>query len=164
MFCSNCGSGGINPELNYCNRCGAKVSKPEAGAGKSVSENLSSALGYIGGFGFLGFIFVIIALVKNDVPVRALVAVSLFYLAALFGICYLILQQISASSNSAASGKLPAALIPDLRDNFQAGQQLNPADTAQLESPREPASDAAASASVTENTTKTLDEVLLKRN
>jgi hypothetical protein len=161
VFCSNCGTGGLNPELNYCNRCGAKVSAAaEARAGKSVSENLSSALAYIGGFGFLGFIFVVVALVKNDVPVKALVAVSLFYLGALFGVCYLILQQISASSDSAVSSGKLSAPVHDSRGDFQTNEQLNPANTARLESPREPAN----AASITENTTKTLDEVLLKRN
>jgi hypothetical protein len=155
VFCSNCGSR-TNPELNYCSRCGTKVSKNDSETQKSVSENLASSLGYIGGFGLVGFIFVALALVKNGVPVNALVAISLFYLGALFGICYLILQQIAAAS---AARKLSAP-ISDFRHNFQA-DQLNPADTAQLESPREPP---AASAGVTENTTKTLDEVLLKRN
>jgi hypothetical protein len=154
VFCSNCGSR-ISPELNYCSRCGAKVSKNDSETRKSVSENLSSSLGYIGGFGLVGFIFVVLALVKNDVPVKALVALSLFYLGALFGICYLILQQIAASTSAGKS----AAPVSDFGNNFQP-DRLNPANTAQLESPREPA----ASVSVTENTTKTLDEVLLKRN
>jgi len=116
-----------------------------------VSENLSSSLGYIGAFGLIGFIFVALVLVKNGVDAYALAAISFFYLSALFGICYLILQQIKASAPKSS------APVSDFYHNFQP-DQINPANTAQLESPREPA------AAVTENTTKTLDEVLLKRN
>jgi uncharacterized membrane protein YvbJ len=151
VYCSNCGSQ-IQPELNYCSRCGTRVSKADSETQKSAAENLSASLGYIGGFGLLGYIFVALILVKNSVPVNALVAISLFYLGALFGICYLILQQIAASSGKSS------APVPDFRNNFQT-DRLNSADTAQLESPREP-----ANVSVTDNTTKTLDEVLLKRN
>jgi uncharacterized membrane protein YvbJ len=152
MYCSNCGSQ-IKPELNFCSRCGAKVAKGDSDAQKSVAENLSTALGYIGGFGLVGYIFVALVLVKNSVPVNAIIAVSLFYLGAIFGICYLILQQIDKFSGKSF------APVQNLYNNFQT-EQLNPANTAQLESPRrEP-----AAASVTENTTKTLDEVLLKRN
>lgn len=154
MYCSNCGSE-IKPELNFCSRCGTKVAKIDAPQmQQSLAENLSASLGYIGGFGLVGYIFVALILVKNAVPVNALVAISLFYLGALFGICYLILQQIGKST-----GKLPAP-IQNLYNNFQT-EQLNPANTAQLgESTEQPAT----AASVTENTTKTLDEVLLKRN
>jgi uncharacterized membrane protein YvbJ len=151
LYCSSCGSR-INPELNYCSRCGTKVSKNDSETQKSLAENLSSSLGYIGGFGLIGFIFVALVLVKNGVPVNALVTISFFYLGALFGICYLILQQIDTSS------KKSSAPLSAFHNNFQI-DRLNPANTAQLESPREP-----ADASVTENTTKTLDEVLLKRN
>ncbi|HEX8734492.1 MAG TPA: hypothetical protein VF721_04165, partial [Pyrinomonadaceae bacterium] len=77
--------------------------------------------------------------------------IAFFYLSALFGICYLILQQIKASAPKSA------APVSNYHQNFQP-DQINPANTAQLESPREPA------VSTTENTTKTLDEVLLKRN
>jgi uncharacterized membrane protein YvbJ len=151
MYCSNCGSQ-IKPELHYCSRCGTRVSKIDAETQKSAVDSLSSMLGAIGVFGFIGYIFVALVLVRYSVPVNALVAISLFYLGALFGICHLILKQIAASSGKAA------AHVPDFRNNFQT-DQLNAANTAQLESAREP-----AAASVTDNTTKTLDEVLLKRN
>lgn len=152
MYCSKCGSQ-IQTELNFCSRCGAKVAKSDAETSKAEMDALSTAVAAIGVFGFVGYIFVALVLVKNGVPVNALVAISLFYLGALFGVCYLILQQINVYSRKSA------APIPDFRNNFQT-DQLNAANTAQLESPREPA----ANFSVTDNTTKTLDEVLLKRN
>jgi uncharacterized membrane protein YvbJ len=149
MYCSNCGSQ-VKPELNYCSRCGMRVAKNDSEAQKSIAENLSSAVGYIGGFGLLGFIFVTLVLVKNGIHPTALVFISLFYLASLFGICFLILQQIKNLPGKSRAEK------PESQNDFQ-NEQLNPADTAQLEAPREPF------ISVTENTTKTLDEVLIKR-
>ncbi|HEX9960044.1 MAG TPA: hypothetical protein VGB00_03880 [Pyrinomonadaceae bacterium] len=151
MYCSSCGSQ-IKPELNYCSRCGTKVAKTDLETPKPADDDLSSMLGAIGVFGFVGYIFVALVLVKYSVPVNALVAISIFYLGALFGICRLILKQIAASSGKSA------APVSGFRNNFQT-DGLNSANTAQLESPREP-----AAASVTDNTTKTLDEVLLKRN
>ncbi len=149
MYCAVCGTL-INAELNFCNRCGTKVSKIDLEIQKTVTENLSSALGYIGGFGFFGFIFVTLILVKNGVPAVALTAISLFYLAALFGVCYLIIQRTSSLSGN------PAPAKNDFQDNFQP-EQLNSVNTAQLEAPRQPAM------SVTESTTRTLEEVSLRK-
>lgn len=154
MYCSSCGSR-IQPELNFCSRCGAKVAKSDSETSKAEMDALSTAVAAIGVFGFVGYIFVALILVKNAVPVNALVVVSLFYLGALFGICRLILQQMNK-----ISGKSFAS-IHNPYNNFQTGE-LNQANTAQLETAGDIAS--ATVASVTENTTKTLDEVLLKRN
>ena len=149
MYCANCGVQ-INQELNYCNHCGAKVSKVELETRKTIAENLSSSLGYIGGFGMFGFIFVVLVLVKNGVHPTALTFISLFYLASLFGICFLILRQTAGFSKKS---------LPEnkkTQPGFQTGQ-LNSANTARLEEHREPV------ISVTENTTRTLDKVLAER-
>lgn len=150
MYCSNCGSQ-IIPELNYCNRCGAKVAKIDAEMQKTVAQNLSSSLGYIGGFGLIGFIFVALVLVKKGIDSYALAAISFFYLSALFGICYLILQQTARLSEKSAARNFA------FNHDFQS-EQLGAANTAQLEEPKQ------TPISITENTTKTLDDVLLKRN
>lgn len=145
MFCANCGVQ-IKQELNYCNYCGAKVSKVELETQKTVAENLSSAVGYIGGSGLFCFIFVVLILVKNGVHSTALVFISMFYLASLFGICSLIIRQSAALSKKA----LPEN--ENIQSEFQTGQ-LNPANTARLEEYREPV------ISVTENTTRTLNKI-----
>ncbi|HEX8287810.1 MAG TPA: hypothetical protein VF556_07445 [Pyrinomonadaceae bacterium] len=145
MFCANCGVQ-IKQELNYCNYCGARVSKLELETQKSVAENLSSSVGYIGGSGLFCFIFVVLILVKNGVHPTALVFISMFYLAALFAICSLIIRQAAVLSKKS----LPSN--NDIQSNFQTGQ-LNSASTARLEEYREPA------VSVTENTTRTLDKI-----
>ena len=149
MYCANCGSE-IKPELNYCNRCGVRVAKIDNDIRKSLSENLSSSLGYIGGFGLIGYIFVALVLVKNGVPGNALAAISLFYLATLFGICFMILQQIKTLPGKSS------AQNADFQNNFQTGA-LDAANTAQLEESKQPP------ISVTEHTTRTLDEVLVEK-
>lgn len=145
MYCANCGVQ-IKQELNYCNHCGARVSKVELETQKTVAENLSSSLGYIGGFGLFGFIFVALILVKNGVHPTALTFISLFYLASLFGICFLILRQTANLSKKV----LPKS--EDYQPVFQT-VQLNSPNKAQLEEYREPI------LSVTENTTRTLDKI-----
>jgi hypothetical protein len=145
MFCANCGSR-IKAELNYCNRCGARVLKIDSEVQKSLSDNLSGSLGYIGGFGLVGYIFVALVLVKNGVPPNVLAAISFFYLGALFGICYLILQQLKTLPRKSQAQNM------DFQSNLQF-QQLDAATTAQLEEPRE------MPISVTENTTRTLDKI-----
>lgn len=118
MYCAVCGTL-ISTELNFYNRCGTKVSKVDLEIQKTVTENLSSALGYIGGFGFLGFIFVIYILVKNDVPAIALTAISLFYLTALFGVCYQIVQRISNLPEIRRHPKMIFKMICSPRKSFQ---------------------------------------------
>lgn len=149
MFCSNCGSQ-VKPELNYCSRCGMRVAKNDSEAQKTIAENLSAAVGYIGGFGLLGFIFVVLILVKSGVHPTALTFISLFYLAALFGICTLILRQLKNLPGKAGAEKT------DFQNDFQ-NERFDSPDTARLDAPREPF------ISATETTTNTLDEVLIKR-
>lgn len=127
-----------------------RVAKNDSDAQKSIAENLSSAIGYIAGGGLLGFIFVTLVLVKKGIHPTALTFISLFYLASLFGICFLILQQIKNLPGKSRAEKTK------FQTDFQ-NEQLNPVNTAQLEEPREPF------ISVTDNTTKTLDEVVIKR-
>ena len=171
MFCSNCGTA-IKPELNYCNRCGTRIANAETGTDvrATVVENFSSAVGYVGGFGLIGFIFVVLVMIKNGVTERALIPISFFYLAALFGICFLLIQQVKSFSGMSADKKSsdfhPNSQFPSMTaiTDQPLPPPLSPANTAQLgEARAEPASVAGGVGSVTENTTKTLDEVLVNR-
>ena len=146
MYCSGCGSQ-IQTGLNYCNWCGKRVNDGEAVA--SIAQTMASSLGYIGGFGFLGYIFVALILVKNGVPPNYLVPITFFYFAALFGICYLILQQTQPFRRN------PGPRIDDeVRDT---PSYLRPVTTAQLPEGYD------SPASVTEHTTRTLDELPNRR-
>lgn len=145
MYCAACGSE-LKIGLNYCNRCGARVSQADAEARRSATDNLSNSLGAVGVFGLIGYVVLTIFLVKSDAHPGSLVLISLFYLATLFGICFMILRQLKA-----IPGKSSAQNI-DFQNNFQA-EQINAANTAQLEEPKQ------QPISVTEHTTRTLDKV-----
>ena len=146
MYCATCGSL-LNQELNYCNRCGARVDK------LAVSENKSEALQYLSmatgfvGLGGLGLTVGLIAILLNfSVHSEVVVMLALAFLTAVFGISFLMIQQISRMTNtSQASSK-----------NVFENSQLSSSNTVQLEEPRIPA------ASVTENTTRILEKKLIK--
>src|SRR5687768_16728613 len=96
MYCSGCGTQ-IQAGLNYCSRCGRRV-VDEDQVSDALAKSLNGSLGYIGGFGFFGFIFVVLVLTKNGVSGGQIVPIAFFYFAALFGICYMILRQSSILS------------------------------------------------------------------
>lgn len=105
----------------------------------------------LGGFGFLSFIFVVYLILRSGSDPKVLIPVSFFYLAALFGICFAILHQVAE-----LTGKPHSRPRENVRETTGPAY-LKPATTAQLgESTIQPAS-------VTENTTRTLDEVLVER-
>lgn len=146
MFCSGCGVQ-IDAALNFCNRCGNRVPKGEAA---SLAENLSQSMGYVGGFGLLGFIFVTAILIRKDVPMEAFVPIAFFYLGSLVTICWLMLrysmQLTKMKMESTRSG-----------ESYSEPHYLSARTTAQLgDSIQQPAS-------VTEHTTRTLDKIPLDR-
>ena len=145
MYCATCGSL-LNQELNYCNRCGARVDKPAIVGDSSATGYLSMATGFVG-LGGLGLTVGLIAiLLKNGVVIEAVVMLALAFLAAVFGMTFLMIRQISQMTNASQPS----------RKNVFENSQLNSPNTAQLEEPRIPA------ASVTENTTRTLEKELIK--
>lgn len=154
MYCSRCGSL-IDEDLNFCSRCGERVNKNElAESSKKQSEMLDNlAITVICfGVGGLGCLVGLVAvLLGNNVIPLVVVLIVLAYLAAWFGVCYKLLGQIS---------KLVDANLEKKKskddESFQPSRLAAPR-TTHLESPREPV------ASVTENTTRTLDEVLVER-
>lgn len=148
MFCSNCGNQ-LGAGLNYCNRCGKALSKIDSEARIAVSGNVSEALAYVGGGGFACFIFIVLILVKNQVPEKTLITISFFYLATLFGICYLILQHVKSTFGKSIPEK------HDLSDTVPA-VQLPAKNTNQLNEYQEPA------ISVTEETTRNFEKIPLK--
>ena len=147
MYCAGCGTQ-IQSGLNYCSRCGRRVSEVDTDSA-AIAKGMVSSLGYIGGFGFFGYVFVALVLVKNGVPPNYLVPITFFYFAALFGICYLILRQAQPFKRTDG---LPHELERDQPS------YLRPAATAQL---RETHDNAVGS--ITDHTTRTLDQVPIER-
>ncbi len=145
MYCSTCGSL-INTELNYCNRCGARVDKLATIEKSSATGYLSMATGFVG-LGGLGLTVGLIAtLLKRGVVIEAVVMLALAFLATVFGMTFLMLRQISQMSS----------VLPPAKEKLLENLLLNSAPAAQLEEPRQPAR------SVTENTTRTLEKELAK--
>lgn len=160
MYCATCGSL-FNQELNYCSRCGARVDKLTTREKPTTAleylstatekpatalEHLSMATGFVG-LGGLGLTVGLIAiLLKNGVAGPDLVMLAFAFLAAVFGMTFLMIRQISQMSNAAPPTKEKAFETP----------QLNSPNTAQIEETRQPAR------SVTENTTRTLEKELVK--
>ncbi|MEO5858169.1 MAG: zinc ribbon domain-containing protein [Pyrinomonadaceae bacterium] len=148
MYCERCGRQ-IDDALNFCNACGAKL-KREKSEQRSVLNTLITALIVVctAGLGVLVGLMAIL-LDKIQTPEPAFIF-AIFYLATLFGISFMIMRQISKLIDAKLTGK----------DKFDPPQirreeplvQLPPKTTNQLEDFREPAS-------VTDNTTRTLEEV-----
>lgn len=139
MYCSGCGSE-IQAGLNYCSRCGRRVT--EESKWGSHRTNPLTIIGNTVGVGFVAFIFVLLVLVRYGVQGDVLFGITLVYFAALVGICMMLFWQsrLLTKDKTAEMG-------------HQDPQYIKPATTAQLTEPTQ------GPASVTENTTRTLDEV-----
>lgn len=151
MYCQSCGNQ-INDELSFCNRCGNRVAGNElikqTDSTASLVKNLSIATGLVGVVG-LGGLIGLIAILAGNAGNRAapelIVIISILFLLTTFGICFLLIRQISRLTDKMLSTKENANQKP-------APGQLNSRIAEQIESPREPF------VSVTENTTRTLDK------
>src|ERR1041384_1759676 len=149
MYCVKCGSL-VHENLNFCNSCGAKL-KEEGGQEKPINplSYLITALCIIGGGGLLLLVAMIGILLEQHANDQTVILVAALFLASWLFINSMILRQISRligthiESKSSAGEKQPASLYSH--------------NTAQLDAPpRQPGS------SVTDHTTRTLDEVLIK--
>ncbi|HVF29485.1 MAG TPA: hypothetical protein VNA22_00885 [Pyrinomonadaceae bacterium] len=135
--------------MNYCNRCGRRVADVSA-AGKPHRTNPLVIVGNTAGVGFVAYIFVLLVLIKNGGMQNLFVPITFFYFAALFGICFLVLQYSSAELKP--EGSAPPA------EDMPPQTYLKPVITAQLEEARD-----VGIGSVTDATTRTLDEVRIER-
>ena len=107
----------------------------------------------IAGVGFFMFMLVIRALTRVQLPPGLFVPISFFYFASLFGICLMVLRY----------GSKTMYKEPKPEKAFDTGElarpaYLSPVTTAQLEEGR-----SFGIGSVTDRTTRTLDEVKIER-
>lgn len=143
MFCAGCGTQ-IQSGLNYCSRCGRRVAEDES---SGRSRQPLAVAGYIACIGFVSFIFVLLILARSGVAPNVFAPLAFVYFAALFGICFTILR-LGVPGNDRTQINEP--------DRHADPAYLHPVTTAQLDEFREPAS-------VTDHTTRTLDEVPLRK-
>ncbi len=147
MYCSTCGTL-IDSKFSYCQRCGARIAKATAAASPTNLKDLTIVTGGVG-LGGLGITLGLIAVLLNyNVDPTVLVLLAALFLSAVFGITFWMTRQTSRMFNASQPSK----------EKFSEQAQLNSPGAAQLEEQRVPA------ASVIENTTRTLDEVLVDRN
>lgn len=154
MYCENCGKH-IDDSLNFCKSCGTQIKK-QKDESKSVLNSLISALIAVAVVG-LGILVALTAILLDKTPdVQPVFAFAVFYLAVLFGICFMIARQISKVIDK----KLDIESKPG-RPTFKTREeepmvQLPPSITNPLEEFRQPPS-------VTDSTTRTLDKVPVER-
>ena len=139
MYCSGCASE-IQSGLNYCSRCGRRV--VEESKWGSHRTNPLTIVGNTVGVGLVAFIFVLLVLVRNGITGDVLFGITLVYFAALVLICMMLFWQARLLAKDKTA---------EIRHSEP--PYIKPATTAQLPEP------AQTPASVTESTTRTLDEV-----
>jgi hypothetical protein len=152
MYCSNCGSQ-VNDKLKYCNGCGERLARDEDkhGTPGKMLDNILTALFLVVMFGMGILVGLVAVLLGNQVKTEVVTIIVIAYLMAIFGICFSLVRQVPKLIDAKLKGF--NANVSD----FVPPQQLNPRTTAQLEEYQQPAS-------VTEHTTRTLEEVPLRKS
>lgn len=151
MYCSKCGNNVTN-KLNYCNNCGAKMANDESVERKpSPLGVLISSLPFIvlGGLGIL--IGLLAMLLNKGVTHETVAIIAVFYLAALTSICFGLIRVLSKLISINYDKQT------DRVENYQTPQLSMPTNP-QLNEYHQPIG------SVTEHTTKSIDEFFVKRN
>jgi hypothetical protein len=153
MFCPNCGND-VKAELKFCSRCGGRLLKADeldkdGTPGKMLDNVLTTVfLTVLFGLGIL--VGLAAVLLGNNVEPKLVMIISIFYLAAIFGICYQLLMQVP----KLVDAKLRVKETPELISAPELA--LPPRGTNPLDEFTEPSS-------ITEPTTRTLDEVKIHR-
>ena len=148
MYCERCGRQ-IDESLNYCNSCGAQLRRenpPPKLAGVMIAS-----LAFITITGLIVLAWLLVNLLDRMGPKpEPLFAFAAVYLSTLFGICFMLMRQVS----KVIDAELRSRDFPQ-RTSSPPAVQLPPRSTSQLEEFREPAS-------VTDHTTRTLEPTPLK--
>ncbi|MBK6751016.1 MAG: zinc ribbon domain-containing protein [Acidobacteria bacterium] len=154
MFCPKCGTT-VGTDLKYCKNCGEQLFKAAEfdidGTPGKMLDNVLTTLFLVVMFGLGILVGLVAVLLGNSIEPKFVVMIAIAYLAAVFGICYTLLSQVPKLIDA----RLKSGM--NVHETSQP-QQLRPLTTAQLEEFREPAM------SVTDHTTRALEEMPLKRS
>lgn len=150
MYCANCGNA-IKPELNYCNRCGGKIEKTLKENSEANFQSVSTVTGFVGLGGLIVILIFALKLLDKGVDISAVVVIIAMFLATILTIIYMTIRLMPQYADKSAK-------FENKSSEFVPPQYLNSVNTAQLEEPKD------APASVVENTTRTLEEVFVKKN
>jgi hypothetical protein len=146
MYCANCGSS-MPESLNYCKNCGARNERNALIVSNSSGRPLGIAAVVIGGFGLFGFYPVLRELLHSPLDPAVIVILMVAYLAAVVLMFSILVGHIW---KNAGDIRIKGA---ERADTYQPPASFRAVNTAQLEEPRE------MPLSVTDHTTRTLDEV-----
>jgi hypothetical protein len=149
MYCAHCGTS-IPDNLNYCKNCGSRVEKNPLIVSNSSSRSAMVAAGAIGVFGLIGAFPMLKILLESRLDQPAVLLVLFGYLATVF-----LLVAILVGHAWKHSGDI--RVHPNESDDYVPPKSFRGSITARLEGRREPA------VSVTEHTTRTLDEMPIER-
>ena len=147
MYCPTCGNT-VNKDLKYCNSCGERLAKydDKEGTPGKMLDNILTTLFLVVMFGLGILVGLVAVLLGNDFKTGPVLIIVIAYLAAIFGVCFVLARQV------------PKLIDAKLRvwnsgAEIRTQPQLSPQTTAQLNEYREPVM------SVTDHTTKALDKV-----
>jgi hypothetical protein len=146
MYCSHCGSQTAE-NLNYCKNCGQRNERNSLVVGNSSSRPFAFGATAIGMVGLAGFFPVLRELLHNSVDPIVMVILLIAYLATVIVMFSILVGHIWKNSGDIRIKH------NDNHDSSDVNAYLRPANTAQLREPRD------MPASITEHTTRTLDEV-----
>jgi hypothetical protein len=142
MYCERCGKQ-IDEGLNYCSACGTQLRREPLPPQRFLTAFLMASLASTTIIGLIVLALLIVTLLAKGSQPEPVFAFAVVYLITLFGICFMIMRQVSKLIDvELRSRELPARAAPLV--------QLPPRSTSQLEEFREPAS-------VTDHTTRTLE-------
>jgi hypothetical protein len=150
MYCSHCGSS-MPESLNYCKNCGARNERNAPVAGGSSARPMAFVAMMIGVIGLFGFYGILRELLRSPLDPMVVVILMIVYsvaLLAMFAIPISVWRRSEEARTKGTGGREP----------YHPTASFRAVNTAQLEEPRE------MPASVTEHTTRTLDQVPLKRD
>ena len=154
MFCPNCGET-VNKKLKYCKSCGERLSKASEidkdGTPGKMLDNILTTIFLVVMFGLGILVGLIAVLLANNLDPRFVSFIAVAYLGAVFGICFMLLKQVP----KLVDARLKANMMDE---EFRERARLTPMSVGQLDEYREPVM------SVTDRTTKTLDEAPIRRD
>ena len=150
MFCSTCGKQ-INENLNFCNNCGARIDSGIEVQSNSYGLISTAMLGVLSIVELFGFVFLAIKLIEKNLDPSFIFILLALYVAAVLGVSFLVFKQTANQNFKPRKKEKP--------DEKSALEKLSAISTARLN----PSSFQAPVASVIENTTQTLDEILIER-
>jgi hypothetical protein len=145
-YCSNCGKA-LNSNLNYCSSCGTRVEAEKPVLVRSGTPVLAIAGSFIGMIGLMAFYPIMRELLRSPLDTDARVVIMALYLFTVFAMfSVMIWQSRKGTTEVKAKGNRSS-------EGFGGQHAFRGINTAQLPEPT------SQPASVTEHTTRTLDQV-----